>query len=170
MDLRSRSDVADLALDKDRRVDSLEGFNGLFRLPDVLLERQRRQVEDDGIKTRFGDIQGVRQRMGMVRVEEDRVVVFLSQAPHQSGYLPHAEKFPLSLGGADRYRDLEVPRGDDNRLQRHQVRHVEVADRHSVLLTLLQSISQSLHAGAPPENRAILLRGFPMEIKSTMNL
>jgi hypothetical protein len=45
-----------------------------------------------------------------------------------------------------------------------------VADRHSVLLTLLQSISQSLHAGAPPENRAILLRGFLMEIKSTTNL
>src|SRR5580704_4906165 len=106
MDFRPGADVADLALNQDLRIDGFESFDGLFRLPDVLHERQRRQVEDDGIKTRFGDIQGVRQRMGMVRVKEDRVVVLLSQAPHQSGYLPHAEKFPLSLGGADRYRDL----------------------------------------------------------------
>ena len=70
MDFRPGSDVADLALHQDLRIDGFESFDGLFRLPDVLLERQRRQVEDDGIKTRFGDIQGVRQRMGMVRVEE----------------------------------------------------------------------------------------------------
>jgi hypothetical protein len=56
MDLRPGPDVADLTLDKDRRIDGLEGFNGLFRLADVLLERQRRQVEDDGVKARFGDI------------------------------------------------------------------------------------------------------------------
>ena len=50
MDFRAGSDVADLALDQDRRIDGFEGFNGLFRLADVLLERERRQVEDDGVK------------------------------------------------------------------------------------------------------------------------
>src|SRR3984957_7151451 len=170
MDFRPGSDVADLALNQDLRIDGFESFDGLFRLPDVLLERQRRQVEDDGIKTRFGDIQGVRQRMGMVRVKEDRVVVLLSQAPHQSGYLPHAEKFPLSLGGADRYRDLEVPRGGDNRLQQHQGGHVEVADRHSVLLTSLQSISQSLHAGVLLGIAPSCPTGILMEMKSTTSL
>ena len=34
MDFRPSSDVADLTLDKDLRIDGLEGFNGLFRLAD----------------------------------------------------------------------------------------------------------------------------------------
>src|ERR1700683_1877735 len=126
MDFRAGSDVADLALDQDRRIDGFESFDGLFRLADVLLEGKRRQVEDDRVKARFGDIQSVRQRMGMVRVEEDRVVVFLSHAPNQSSDLANTEKFPLSLGSADRYRDFEVPRGGDNSLQQHQVGDVEV--------------------------------------------
>ena len=90
MDFRSGSDVANFPLDQDRRIDSFEGLDGLFRLADVLFEGKRRQVEDDGVKTRFGDIQSVRQRMGMVRVEEDRVIVFFAQAPHQGGDLPNA--------------------------------------------------------------------------------
>jgi hypothetical protein len=71
--------------------------------------------------------------MGVVRVEEDREVVFLSQAPHQSGYLLNAEKFPLSLGGADRDRDLEVPRGGDHRLQEN---HFNVADLQTLGLVV----------------------------------
>src|SRR5580692_9132333 len=86
----------------------------------------------------------------MICVEENRVIEFLSQAPHQSGYLPNAQKFPLSLGGAHHYRDFEVSRGGHHCLQQNQVRHIKVADRYSVLLALLQSISQSLHAGVPP--------------------
>jgi hypothetical protein len=63
MDFRPGSDVANFTLDQDRRIDRFKGLNGLFRLADVLLEGERRQVEDDGVKTRFGDIQSVRQRM-----------------------------------------------------------------------------------------------------------
>jgi hypothetical protein len=104
--------------------------------------------------------------MGMVGVQEDWVIVFLSKAPHQSGYLPHAEKFPFSLGGANRYRDFELLPGGHYRVQQNQVRHVEVAHRHSVLFALLQSISQSLHAG--------LLLGIALwvlvEVNSTMLL
>src|SRR3984957_234729 len=98
--------------------------------------------------------------MGMVRVQEDWIIVFPGQTPHHSGHLPDAKKFPLSLRGADSDRDFEVPRGGHHRLQQNQVCHVEVADRYSVLFALLQSISQSLHAGAPPGNRAILPRGL----------
>ena len=47
MDFRPGSDVADLALNQDCRIDGLEGFDGLFRLADVLLERKRGQIEDD---------------------------------------------------------------------------------------------------------------------------
>ena len=145
MDLRPGSDVADLALDKNLRIDGFEGFNGLFRLADVLLEGKRRQIEDDGVKARLRDIQCVRQLMGMVRVQKDRIIVLLSQAAHESGDLPDAEKLPLSLGGADCYWDLEVPRGGDHSLQQNQIRHVEVADRGSVVLALLESVSQTLH-------------------------
>jgi hypothetical protein len=42
VDLRSSSDVADLALDRDRRIDSFESLDGLFRLADVLIEGKRR--------------------------------------------------------------------------------------------------------------------------------
>ena len=96
MDLRPGADVADLALDQDRRIDGLERFNGLFRLADVLFERQRGEVEDGGVETRFGDVQGVRQRMGVVRVEEDRVVEFLaSSAPERRSAEPLRIPSPL---------------------------------------------------------------------------
>ena len=96
MDFRAGSDVADLALDQDRRIDGFESFDGLFRLADVLLEGKRGQVEDDGVKARFGDIQSVRQRMGMVRVEEDRVVEFLaSSAPERRSAEPLRIPSPL---------------------------------------------------------------------------
>jgi hypothetical protein len=145
MDFRPGSDVANFALDQDRRIDGLEGLDGLFRLTDILLEGQRRQVEDDGVKARLRDIQCVRQLMGMVRVQKDRIIVLLSQAAHESGNLPDAEELPLRLGGADCYWDLEVPRGGDHSLQQNQIRHVEVADRGSVPLALLESVSQALH-------------------------
>ena len=61
MDFGPGSDVADLALDKNLGIDGFEGFNGLFRLADVLLKGKRRQVKDDGVEARFGDIQGMRQ-------------------------------------------------------------------------------------------------------------
>jgi hypothetical protein len=121
-------------------------------------------------QTRFGNIQGVRQRMGTVSVEEDWIIVFLSQASHQSGYLPYAEKFPLSLGGADSDRDFEVPRGGHHRFQYNKVRNIEVADRHSVLPTLLQSFSQTLHAGRSFWTSRYFAPGLLMGIKSTMPL
>ena len=64
MNLRPGSDVADFALDQDRRIDGLEGFDGLLGLADVLLERKRREVENDRVKTCFGDIQSVRNGCG----------------------------------------------------------------------------------------------------------
>src|ERR1700722_4834589 len=106
MDFRPGSDVADLALHEDFRIDGLKGYDGLFRLANVLFERQCRKVENDGVKARFGDIYGLSQRMGVVRVEEDWIVVFVSQAPHQSSDLADTEKFPFTLRGAHRDRDF----------------------------------------------------------------
>jgi hypothetical protein len=65
MYFRTGSNVADLSPDKD--------FDRFFRLPHVLLEWQRGKIEDDGIKTGPGRFNGLRQRMGMIRVEIDWV-------------------------------------------------------------------------------------------------
>ena len=51
MYFRTGSNVADLSLDKDGRIDCFEGFDCFFRLPYVLLEWQRGKIQDDGIKT-----------------------------------------------------------------------------------------------------------------------
>jgi hypothetical protein len=64
MDLGPGADIADLALDQDRGIDGFQRFNRLFRLGDVLFERQRGEVEDDGVEARFGDVERMRQRMG----------------------------------------------------------------------------------------------------------
>ena len=55
--------------------------------------------------------------MGVVRVEEDWIVEFLSHASHQSSDLADTEKFPFTLGGADNDRHLEVSRGGHHRFQ-----------------------------------------------------
>ena len=73
MYFRTGSNVADLSLDKDGRIDCFEGFDRFFRLPHVLLEWQRGKIQDDGIKTGPGRFNGLRQRMGMIRVEIDWV-------------------------------------------------------------------------------------------------
>ena len=50
MNFRPGSNVADLALHKDGRIDCFEGVDRFFGLAHVLLEWQRGKIEDDGIK------------------------------------------------------------------------------------------------------------------------
>ena len=88
MYFRPGSNVADLALHKDGRIDCFEGFDRFFRLPYVLLEWQRGKIEDDGIKTGPGRFYGLRQGMGMIRVKKNWAVGFLPQTPDQSRNLP----------------------------------------------------------------------------------
>ena len=79
MYFRPGSNVTDLSLHKDGRIDCFEGFDRFFRLPYVLLEWQRGKIEDDSIKTGAGCFYGLRQRMGMIRVKKNRAVGFLPQ-------------------------------------------------------------------------------------------
>src|SRR5262249_7249922 len=48
---RTASDVTQLSLHKDGRIDSFEGFYRLFGLTQVLLERQSGSVTDNSIKS-----------------------------------------------------------------------------------------------------------------------
>ncbi|MDB6088177.1 MAG: hypothetical protein JWN85_961 [Gammaproteobacteria bacterium] len=47
-------DVAEFSFYEDGRINGFEGFDGLFGLAHVLLERKRGKVEDDGIKPGLG--------------------------------------------------------------------------------------------------------------------
>jgi hypothetical protein len=140
MYFRTGSTVADLTLDKDGRIDCFEGFDRFFRLPYVLLEWQRGKIEDDGVKTGPSRLHGLRQGMGMIRVEIDWAVAFLPQTPHQSRDLPDSDKLPFALGRTDHHWDLKFLPGCQHRLQQNPVTDVEMTDRDSVFLTLLQNI------------------------------
>ena len=50
MNFRPSSNVADLSLHKDGRIDCFEGLDRFFGLTHVLLEWQCGKIEDDGIK------------------------------------------------------------------------------------------------------------------------
>ena len=117
MYFRPGSNVADLSLHKDGRIDCFEGFDRFFRLPYVLLEWQRGKIEDDSIETGPGRFYGLRQGMGMIRVKKNWPVGFLPQTPDQSGNLPDSDKLPFALGRTDHHWDLKFLPGRPHRLQ-----------------------------------------------------
>src|SRR5262245_31870912 len=117
MYLRTRPDIADLSLDQDGRIDGFEGFDRLFSLPHVLLERQRGSVEDDGIKPASGRFQSLLQRMRMICVETNWKIELLPQTTHQCGNLPDSHKLTLALGRTNQDRDLQFLRGGEHCLQ-----------------------------------------------------
>src|SRR5262249_45958429 len=117
MYLRTSPDVADLSLDKDGRIDGFEGFDCLFRLPNVLLEWQRRSVEDNGIKPALGRFQSLLQGMRMICVEKNWKIQLLPQTTHQCGNLPDSHKLTLALGHTNQDRDLQFLRGGEHCFQ-----------------------------------------------------
>src|SRR5258707_13933309 len=84
MYFRTGSNVADLALHKDGRIDCFEGFDRFFGLAHVLLEWQRGKIEDDGIKPGPGRFYGLRQRMGMIRARKLRTRAAICRTPKNS--------------------------------------------------------------------------------------
>src|SRR5579862_5145531 len=81
--LRAGSDVPDLSLDENSRMDSLESSHRLFGLSHVLLERQGGTIEDHCVEASFGCFNRALQRVRMIRVEEDRKIKLLPQALNQ---------------------------------------------------------------------------------------
>ena len=117
MYFRTGSNVADLSLDKDVRIDCFEGFDRLFCLSYVLLEWQRGKIEDDGIKSGPDRFYGLCQGMRMICVKKYRAVAFLTQPSHQNRNFRNSEKLPFALGYTDHHRDLEFLSGGRHRLQ-----------------------------------------------------
>src|SRR5262245_49127166 len=114
MYLRTSPDIADLSLDEDGRIDGFEGFDRFFGLPHVLLERQRRSVENDGIKPAPGCFHSLLQGMRMICVEKNGKIEILAQTPHQSRKLTDSYELPLALGRTNQDRQLEFLRGGEH--------------------------------------------------------
>ena len=156
MNFGTASNVADLSLYEDRGIDGLEGFDRLFGLTYVLLERQLGSIEDDGIKPSLCCHNGFRQSVCVIGVKENRVVEFFPRASHQGRNLTNACELSLALGHPYQHRDVQFLRGCEHGLQRSQIRDVEMADRHAAFLRPIQSIPQTVHVISPFRN---LFRG-----------
>ena len=76
----------------------------------------------------------------MICVEKDGKIELLPQASYQSCYLTDADELAFALGHTNQYWDLNFLRGCQHRLQQNPVPDVEMADRHSSFLCLLQSM------------------------------
>src|SRR5262245_28846617 len=117
MYFRAGSDVTDLSLDENSRIDGFESFDRFFGLPHILLERQRGSVEDDGIKPASGSFDGLHQGMCMICVEKNREIEIFPQTLNQSRNLTDSHKLALALGRTNEDRDLQFLRGGEHRLQ-----------------------------------------------------
>ena len=78
--------------------------------------------------------------MGVIRVKKDRAVAFFPKTPNQRRNLPDSEKLPFALGCTDHHGNLQFLPGCQHRLQQNPVPNVEMADCHTIFLTLLQNI------------------------------
>ena len=116
MDFRAGSYVPDLSFYQDGRVDAFERCDGLPGLAHVLLKGQRGKVKDDRVKASLHGLHRLGERMGMVGIEKDGKVEFLTQASHQGRERTSSNKLTLSLGRANQHGDLQFARGREDGL------------------------------------------------------
>src|SRR5262249_45830747 len=117
MYFRTGSNVADLSLYKDGRIDRFDRFHRLLGLAHVLFEWQRRSVEDNGIKPALDPFQSLIQGMRMICVEKNWKIELLPQTAHQCRNLPDSHKLTLALGRTNQDRDLQFLRGGEHCFQ-----------------------------------------------------
>src|SRR5690348_4181618 len=108
MNFRARSNITDLSLYQDGRIDRLKDANGLFGLAHVFLKRQRGEVEDNRIEPGLRRGYGIRQGVGMICVKKDGKIELFTQASHQSRYLTHTDELALALRHTNQYRDVQL--------------------------------------------------------------
>jgi hypothetical protein len=142
MYFRTGSDVADLSLNQDRRIDCVEGYDRLSGLAYVFFERQRRKIEDNRIKSGLGGFNSLRQGMCVIGVKKDWKIELFAQTSHKNRDLTDSHKFTLAFGRTNDDRDPQFVRGGEHCLQQNQISDVEMADCDSISLRLLQNISQ----------------------------
>ena len=116
MDIRAAADKPQLALDDDPRIDRLDRVNGLSGKLDVPFQGRSGNIEADHIVARFRRFDRMFQGMGVIGIEEDRVVEFLAQAGDHGDSLADTDEVALALGSADQYWHFQSARGTRHRL------------------------------------------------------
>jgi hypothetical protein len=80
--------------------------------------------------------------MGMVRVEEDRMRMLVTDRPDQRRDLADADEVALALGHTDQHRESQRRGRGHYALERHQVGDVEVADGDPASISVGQGLAQ----------------------------
>ena len=122
----------------------MEGFAGLV---DVFVEGEGGGIEDDGVVSGMGGLEGLGEGMGVVGVEKDGEVEFVAQAADEGGELTSSEESPFAFGGADDDRYLEFAGGGEDGFQEDEVGDVEVSNGDATLLRLVENLAEGLHEG-----------------------
>ena len=139
---RGRTDVTDLALDKDFGVRRLGDFDRALRLLHVLFKRQLRVIEENFVVASFRNFLHLLQRMCVICIEKNRMPEFVAQTADHRGRRASADKFPLAFRHPDQHREIQFARGIDDRPQRRQIGDIEMADGNVSLRSIGQSFPQ----------------------------
>jgi hypothetical protein len=101
MDLRSATNIANFAFDKNVGAQSLQFLDGSLGLADIFIEGQRRKVKHDPIESSLCGLQRAGQGMCVIGIQENGETVFVPQAPDQREKLRIAHELPFPFGCSD---------------------------------------------------------------------
>ena len=116
MDFRAPADEAQLTLDDDPRIDRFDRLDSLSGKRDVLLPGCGGNIETNHIIASFRGCDRMFQRMGVIGIEEDRVVELLAQAGDHGDSLADTDEVALALRSADQCGHFQCARGTRHRL------------------------------------------------------
>src|SRR6266481_4412925 len=88
-DFGGRADVTNFTFDEDCGADGLDCFDRRFGFGDVLLQGQRRAIENDHVETSPGGLFGPGEGVGVVGVEKNRVRELVAIGVYERGGRTH---------------------------------------------------------------------------------
>jgi len=91
----------------------------------------------------------------VVRVQEDGLTELVTDARHERRDLPHPQEVALTFGDADDDGDALLPARLGDGSQRNELGYVEVPQRHTPALGVLERSSQRDHRVAPHSSSSI---------------
>ena len=81
----------------------------------------------------------------MVRVQKDRVIVFVAQTFDERRRLLDADELALAFRHTDQERQLQLSPGGEDRLQRAEVGDIKVAHGHVALIRIGKDFAEGFH-------------------------
>ena len=90
---------------------------GLLR---ILLKRQGRAIYEDLIEPSLGSLLGLRQRMSVIRIQENGVTVLITNALNQRCHLANSHELALAFRDTNQHGHALLVRRGHNCLQRDE--------------------------------------------------